>query len=719
MISDYNIYCFKTTWSENTPYIDINFFSSVQPDSTEPILLNNYLIDMDDLEYTFDDTKYINYTNLINKEASDITFEISGIENNKFMQSYFEVFSDTTFIKYLIKIVEKSTNKLLWIGIVNQNRVTEPFTPTRDSEIISVHVIGLEKEFKEYYSEKKLPDADNISWEKNIKIPITYPTPPTIPIKKFDNLLNNDLFNSNFLQTEIENDIKNKYVSKISNFYYHNEGFNNNIQVGETSFANGTMFRKFGTAKNQILYTANEMSIAGLEAGNIQEIQFMMLNEEPDTGNNEITGLKISIKHTSATSLTDFDNSGFTQVFFRNQYILNTNGQHWEKFELDNTFNWNGTDNLLIEICFYFHNNKNAFIYGHQNSDKFISKSTSPGMGGCTYTSGASNQLHRPAIKIAIGEVSNPVQIFIRCGYDRIQKKGITCYDYFEKLCNTMGWHYTFYNGKLIIRNLDGINFPVYELDYQNFEKFEISKLVNQNKFKDILIPDGNYDVGSEVVGWVGNEGFVSGNRMHLNSVNETEIPINWWVVPTGRTGQRYVLVSPYNNFKSYKDVSEEDDKYFYKKDVLTWNTDEVPIFIEEITNLKKDETLFIDGGEGDKYGVDCQYGEQGESYDNEYRFNYSGNFGNSIVTIDNFDYLNETYLEYVKKQQFKNNFSKYLKNSKNIVIDIQYNGVINEPFKRFKIIGNEKINEFWYLNKLKINFKTKTTYLTLIKSLN
>jgi hypothetical protein len=674
---------------------------------------------MGDLEYTFDETKYVNYTNLINKETSDITFQISGIVNNRFMQSFFEVFSDTTYIKYLVKIVEKTTNKLLWTGVVNQNRVTEPFKPARDSEIISVHVIGLEKEFKEYYSDKKLPEADTIVWDKTIHIPPNYPAPPTIPIKKFDALLTNDMFDSDFLETEIENEIKNKYVSKISNFYYHNEGFNNTKQVGTVHFGNNIIFQQLGTAKTQILYTSAEMLAAGLVAGNIQEIQFFMLNQEPETGNNLITGLKISMKHTASTSLTDFDTSGFAQVFFKTEYVLNSGGQHWEKFELDDTFNWNGTDNLLIEICFFYHNNNGATIYGYENSDKVISKRIIMQTGGCTFTSGASSQAHRPAIKIAIGAFSNPVQIFIRCGYDRISGKDTSCYDYFEKLCSAMGWHYNFYNGKLIIRNLDGVNFPVYELDYQKFENFEISKLVNQNKFKDVLITDGNYDVGADVVGWVGNEGFVSGDRMHLHSVDENDIPINWWTTPTGRTGQKYVLVPPYTNFKSYKDTSDENDKYFYIKDVLTWNEENTPIFIEEETDLRKDETLFIDGGEGNKYGLDCQYGEQGESYTNSYKFNYSGNFGNSIVTIDSFDYLNETYLEYVKRQQFKNNFSKYLKNTKNIIINTQYNGIIDEPFKRFKIIGNEKINGFWYLNKLKISFKTNTTYLTLIKSLN
>src|SRR5579862_661241 len=104
--------------------------------------------------------------------------------------------------------------------------------------------------------------------------------------------------------------------------------------------------------KSQILYTASELSAVGISAGNIVG---MALNISKNSGNTYVyQGLTIKIGQTTQTSLynasTNFplSDASFTTVYGSNY----TTANGWNTFNFTTPFVWNGTSNIVVEICY-------------------------------------------------------------------------------------------------------------------------------------------------------------------------------------------------------------------------------------------------------------------------------------------------------------------------------------------------------------------------------
>ncbi len=99
------------------------------------------------------------------------------------------------------------------------------------------------------------------------------------------------------------------------------------------------------TSKSQYLWTADELTNAGLSAGAISSLR---LNVEQSSS--EASFLRIKMKHSSQTSLTSsaIEQDGFTEVYFLNTTL--SNGEN--EFLFYNNFEWDGSSNILIEFSF-------------------------------------------------------------------------------------------------------------------------------------------------------------------------------------------------------------------------------------------------------------------------------------------------------------------------------------------------------------------------------
>lgn len=98
------------------------------------------------------------------------------------------------------------------------------------------------------------------------------------------------------------------------------------------------------SGKSHFLYTAGELTAAGLGAGNIHGFLCNALN----SGN--VQFLKIRIKTTSNTFIdsTNIPTTGFTEVFFSDfSFVVGAN-----RIQFHTPYAWNGTDNLIFEISF-------------------------------------------------------------------------------------------------------------------------------------------------------------------------------------------------------------------------------------------------------------------------------------------------------------------------------------------------------------------------------
>ena len=100
-----------------------------------------------------------------------------------------------------------------------------------------------------------------------------------------------------------------------------------------------------GTGRFQFLYTADELTTAGVQAGDINALRWFLSGTL-----GQIDFLRIRLKHTSATELLDQtpDLEGFTQVYFQNTSFGATD----PKLDFYQPFNWDGTSNILVDVSY-------------------------------------------------------------------------------------------------------------------------------------------------------------------------------------------------------------------------------------------------------------------------------------------------------------------------------------------------------------------------------
>lgn len=99
-------------------------------------------------------------------------------------------------------------------------------------------------------------------------------------------------------------------------------------------------------SRSQYIWTAAELSAAGVVAGDITGVCFHF-----GFPGSELKNLKIRMKHSSLTELTPdaYENSGFQTVYSLNTTIPSAG---IITFNLLNPFTWNGTSNIVIDLSF-------------------------------------------------------------------------------------------------------------------------------------------------------------------------------------------------------------------------------------------------------------------------------------------------------------------------------------------------------------------------------
>ncbi|MEI6124402.1 MAG: peptide-N-glycosidase F-related protein [Bacteroidota bacterium] len=99
-------------------------------------------------------------------------------------------------------------------------------------------------------------------------------------------------------------------------------------------------------SRTQFLWKTPQLLATGLHAGKITGLRFNL-----QTLGSELKNLCIRIKHTPLDSLTSthFENSGFTIVYMNNTTFVATG---WHALHFITNFNWDGIQNLLVDISF-------------------------------------------------------------------------------------------------------------------------------------------------------------------------------------------------------------------------------------------------------------------------------------------------------------------------------------------------------------------------------
>jgi hypothetical protein len=120
--------------------------------------------------------------------------------------------------------------------------------------------------------------------------------------------------------------------------------------IGNGTVAMGNDASPYNTywygARTNILFTAAEILANQGAAGQIKRIGFQV----SVVGSPIMTGLTIRMQNTTETSLSAFVSSGWTTCYTGNYAPPGTG---WQYIDLPSPyFSWNGTSNLLIEVCF-------------------------------------------------------------------------------------------------------------------------------------------------------------------------------------------------------------------------------------------------------------------------------------------------------------------------------------------------------------------------------
>jgi len=114
--------------------------------------------------------------------------------------------------------------------------------------------------------------------------------------------------------------------------------------IGNESIENYNLFGSSSESViSQIVWTAEELTNSGLQAGEISKLRFDLVASGSD-----LNHLKISIKHTNLDSLSNFDLGNFQEVYYNNT----TFSSGLQTLDLLSPFVWDGSSNIIMEVSF-------------------------------------------------------------------------------------------------------------------------------------------------------------------------------------------------------------------------------------------------------------------------------------------------------------------------------------------------------------------------------
>ncbi len=163
----------------------------------------------------------------------------------------------------------------------------------------------------------------------------------------------------------------------------------------------------YGNGRQQWLIRASELTALGLSAGTINSIAFDVAGSVGDPAT--LNGYTIKIAQTTATVLsTTFQSPTFTTVYGPSNYTPTINAINTHNFT--SAFTWDGTSNIVIDICFSNQVVGNAAYLTKRtaatfNACSYYQADGAGGAGACTTTTGTVTT-NRPNMILTSGAVS-------------------------------------------------------------------------------------------------------------------------------------------------------------------------------------------------------------------------------------------------------------------------------------------------------------------------
>jgi hypothetical protein len=162
----------------------------------------------------------------------------------------------------------------------------------------------------------------------------------------------------------------------------------------------------YKNCRTQYLVTAAELTALGVTSSNITALAF---NVSALNGVSALPNFSIKLKATTATVLTTtFDNTGLSEVFLAPSLTVTTG---WNTHAFTTPFFWDGTSNVLIDICYslttsytnnpsVYYTATTAVTSAYYKNDTYVA---------CGTTSAATTSSNRANMQITYQAVSGPL----------------------------------------------------------------------------------------------------------------------------------------------------------------------------------------------------------------------------------------------------------------------------------------------------------------------
>ncbi|MBM4158634.1 MAG: M20/M25/M40 family metallo-hydrolase [Ignavibacteria bacterium] len=187
--------------------------------------------------------------------------------------------------------------------------------------------------------------------------------------------------------------------------------------IGTGTSSTGYPFYTFyHDSRTDMLFLASEINASGGIAGFITKIGFDVISASSQVMN----GFYVKMQHTTATSISGFTNTGWTDVYSGTYTVPGTG---WQYVNLQTPgFYWNGVNNLLVEICFDNTSYTSNSTVNGTTSSGTVRHHHLDNSAGCSLT-GTSTASTRPNTRFFINTstVVNPVSAQLPTQYELSQ----------------------------------------------------------------------------------------------------------------------------------------------------------------------------------------------------------------------------------------------------------------------------------------------------------
>lgn len=350
--------------------------------------------------------------------------------------------------------------------------------------------------------------------------------------------------------------------------------------------------------------------------------------------------------------------------------------------------------------------------------------------------------------------VSNCINelFFAQCGYLNFTRLGCNLFQFVKSIVLSWGFIMYFSEKTLIIRNrYDTTSFPIKEIDFNtDVISFDLENNVSDKFAKHILINNGEfydgfaelftkeydrtyYDPGVKEV-QIGDKRKIVISDSNYTSNNFYPFDYVTFNSSSNRYGLGYssgyeVMISRNddNNYfrfdrETFNDSNKyEEDKFAYEKAL---SIEVNPAVNDRNTACMIDMNLARSDESNDNFGNGMFY-TRTDLQPSGRTWAFTGNAGNCLMYYDSVLGKIFSYNDYIKTEQFSNNFKVLLKSKNQLIITIEINEIIEVPNFRFRLKNypypnnNNIENRIFCVQKMDTDYINETTKLTLVSMNN